>query len=158
MTSTVTLPSPTATLSYWKNKLVQSIGHFTILRDGLEHIPLGSQKGGADWSSLCCIMKSLLPYDKLTILKYSSHSPSAWVILPTRYVITSHLLPSFVLPHLTPKMKTSKVPAGYLLQESHLDTFWICTVGNVCFQVKPHFHSCKGNDKKRKTQPIYISN
>lgn len=43
-------------------------------------------------------------------------------------------------------------------EEPRLDTFWICTAGNVCFQVKLHFRSCKGNDKRRKTQPIYISN
>lgn len=71
-----------------------------------------------------------------------------------------HLLPSLALPHLTSKLNNTKVAVGYyiIFEESHLDTFWICTAGNVCFQVKLHFHSCKGNDKRRKTQPIYISN
>lgn len=65
-------------------------------------------------------------------------------------------LPSLALFHLTPKLN-SKV-ADIIFEESHFDIFWICTAGNACFQVKPHFHSCKGNDKRRKTQPIYISN
>lgn len=132
-------------LEYWNS--LWNTGHLTVLNTLFQDLMKGILTNPvflgvwSPWKGRV-IIPNLLSQCRC-LLSYFPAAVEAWV---TCY----NLCPS---PH-HPVLNS---PEAQLLLQNLLLKLFGFTLLEMCFQVKIHFHSCRGNDR-RKPRPMYISN